>query len=85
MCPHCHHTLGSAEGTNPVWLPAAKSGVRYSMLNPEENDSLYRDIERQTGRVMLEDDAERGEGPRKGSEETAREISADEVVSIGDA
>jgi len=85
-CPHCHHNLGSspaiAAGTHPVWLD--RNGARYSMLDPEENDSLYRDIARQTGKADLEDDAERGEGARKPSEETAREIAIADVAKIVD-
>jgi hypothetical protein len=80
VCPNCSHNLAASEPTTR-WAGDRKSGG-YSFLHNEESDSLYRDIERQTGQASR--DAEDVIGKPKGSEETAREISEVEVAKIVD-
>ncbi|KAF2787189.1 hypothetical protein K505DRAFT_421927 [Melanomma pulvis-pyrius CBS 109.77] len=84
-CPHCQHKLAAGE-PSARWQSERKS-AGYSFLNPEESDSLYRDIERQIGRPSVEVGVERsagGEGLTRDSGETAREISPAEVLKIVD-
>ncbi|KAF2707288.1 hypothetical protein K504DRAFT_458730 [Pleomassaria siparia CBS 279.74] len=86
-CPNCHHNLASV-GPVERWQGDKNPGG-YSFLNPDESDSLYRDIERQTGTSMERESTEtarEAEGefsaPRKVSEETATEISEQAMAKM---